>query len=504
RTVWEKTFDAIADWVCIIDQDHNIKHSNQGVKKLLNKSPEEFIGKKCYEVIHCTRTPVSDCPVIPSVQNRERESMEFQAEDGRWFQVTVDPLYLENSEKTLFVHILRDITDMKQREESLLFTRKSEAFRILSGGIAHDYNNLLTVIWGNISLLREEMKQSSKRKLFEAAERACEQARDLTHKFITLSRCTMLNKSFVEIHDILNPAIEQAGLSNKDKIKLTCSIPEDIYVVEADSELLIVAIKNILINAIEAMPSGGELSIKIESVSLPNTEQKYRSHIKISVSDTGQGINKSDLFRVFDPYFTTKSMGAQKGMGLGLAVAQSIVQKNGGNLQILSTHGKGTTAVIYLPLVNLAPYAGKRKSLPPVTEKPTVLFMEDDALLRETLEKMLEILSCEVLSSSHGKEAIDIFEEIVKNKRKIDLILLDQNIDGGIGGIDTLKALRKQGFKNRAILVTGSPNSPAISDFKKYGFDGCLLKPFGIRELEKIIKLYLPGVVLPDFSRLDS
>lgn len=492
RRTWEKTFDAIADWVCIIDQDHNIKCSNRSIKKIFNLSSETCVGKQCYEITHGTKEPISDCPVTKAMKSGKRESIEFQIENDRWLQITVDPFRHNCTDKEQFVHIVRDITDMKHKEESLVLNSKAEAFRILSGGIAHDYNNLLTVIWGNISLLKEEMKEASQKKFFEAAEKACEQARYLTHQFITLSKCTMLNRSFVEISDVLKPALEQAGLKKQNKIKVISRTPEDIYVIEADSNLLTIAIKNIVINAMEAMPYGGQLDIDMEALSLSNEKQECQSYLKLSFTDTGKGIKKSDLSNVFDPYFTTKSMRVQKGMGLGLAVSKSIVQKNGGDIQIFSTPGQGTTAFIYLPLINLDPDVSSRKKLPPLTEKPVILFMEDDRALREMLEIMLRSLDYEAISAGHGKELIDIFEQMVQNNRKIDLILLDQNIAGGIGGIDTLKELRKEGFNNRAIVVTGSPNSPAIADFKKYGFDGSLLKPFTKRELEKVIRLYLP------------
>ncbi|WP_457551826.1 response regulator [Desulfobacula sp.] len=200
---------------------------------------------------------------------------------------------------------------------------------------------------------------------------------------------------------------------------------------------------------------------------------------------------KQYISNVFDPYFTTEELSVHKGGGLGLAVSQSIIKKHGGEIKIKSATGQGTTIIVTLPIPDSKPIVPSGLNDFSPLKKPLILIMEDDPSLRKLCSRMLECLNCEVISTSHGKAAIEEFFNTIHKNILIDIILLDQNIKGGMGGIETLKKLREFGFKGKAIVVTGSPTSPAIINFEKYGFDANLLKPYSKDDLERVIGKFI-------------
>ncbi len=490
KNYWEETFHAITDWVCILDKDFRIIRSNKASAKYFGLQSGDIVGKHCYEIIHALTKPIPGCPMKRALKSKQREEFEFQADDGRWLHVLVDPISNLQNNDGFMVHVVRDITENKIKEQKILIARKAAAFSILAGGLAHDYNNLLTVIWGNISLFKDEINDPIQKELIEEAENACEMARSLTHQFITLSKAAGLIKSECDIREILGSAVK--GTVETKNISLSFDYPPLLPMAELDSDQMQIVFRNIIINAVEAMPEGGKLNIRIETPSATTDNLNDTNVLIISFEDTGTGIPESDLIKIFDPYFTTKPMGVQKGVGLGLAAAQAIVAKHGGNITARSTPGKGTTVTVSLPLAVLNMQTESDTTIYPETEKPVVLIMEDEFSLRILCERMLRKLNCEAMSAGNGSELIELYQNAVKNNVTIDLIILDQNIKGGAGGIETLRRMRKLGFDNVAIIITGSPNSPVITDFKKYGFDDLLLKPYTKTELGKTIRKFLP------------
>jgi two-component system, cell cycle sensor histidine kinase and response regulator CckA len=350
KNQWEETFDAISDWVCIIDNDHRIVCSNKASEIYFGLKPQDIVGKRCHEIVHGTNSPIVDCPLQKVVQNKQRQEFEYQTEDDRCWHVLVNPIESIQNNNKLTVHVVRDITDSKIKEQKVLMARKAEAFRILAGGLAHDFNNLLTVIWGNISLFKNEITGELGHEYIQKAENACELASSLTQKFLTLSmsKGAVINKSKCDIKKVLNTAV-QISLKTKD-ISISYDYPSVLPILELDLEQMLITFQYIIVNAIEAMPDGGNLKIKAKIIPSRHENQKDVNLIDISFEDTGTGIPESDLAKVFDPYFTTKAMGVQKGVGLGLAAAQAIVTRHGGNIYIDSLLGKGTTVTVSLPV----------------------------------------------------------------------------------------------------------------------------------------------------------
>jgi signal transduction histidine kinase len=250
-----------------------------------------------------------------------------------------------------FLVSCEDITDLKRLEDELLKAQKLESIGILAGGIAHDFNNILAVVMGNISLARTHIHHegTANDRLLEA-EKACLRAKDLTQQLLTFSRGGVPLKRTVELKGILQEVVN--GAINGSDIGCKFVVADYISPVVADEKEIRQVLGNILSNAREAMPNGGTLTISAGNVTaspkdeLPLLERDY---VRISIEDTGCGIPKSHLQRIFDPYYTTKSMGVQKGMGLGLAICYSIIKKHDGFIDVISNVDAGTKVSIYLP-----------------------------------------------------------------------------------------------------------------------------------------------------------
>ena len=248
---------------------------------------------------------------------------------------------------------IQDITERKQMETQLQQSQKMEAVGTLAGGIAHDYNNLLAVVMGNLSMAQEEAEPHSlMAELLHEIEQASLKARDLTHQFLTLSQGGHPRKERGSIGSLLK---EIQGQAQAHEASTAFSIQDDLRPVEFDSRQMHYAISNVLTNAVEAMPQGGTITIQAENKIIENKDKdsasplKEGKYVKISIKDEGSGIPEKHLNRIFDPYFSTKEQGVQKGMGLGLATAYAIVEKHGGHIMVNSTTGVGTTISIYLP-----------------------------------------------------------------------------------------------------------------------------------------------------------
>ena len=484
KSEWEETFDAVEDWITIIDKDRRIIRSNIFSKNFTGLLPKTIIGQRCYEVLGESKYPCVDCPLDRAIQSKQRNTTEFQLKDGRWIQVSIDP-HTSNNGHENFIHIVRDISDTKEKEQQLLLAQKDDAFRILFGGIAHDYNNLLSVIWGNICLIRDEITNEEQIDCFEAAEQACKEARSLTHKYILLSKGFMINKTLCSFKSILLSTIN--NFSHIKCLHISVDIPDTIPNVELDIDYFKIALNNIISNGLEAMPDGGEIEISARIKPLAGEETGNKRYLEIAIKDYGCGIAQARLAKIIDPYSTTKEMGATKGSGLGLAVCQSIIKKHGGSIQLDSILGEGTTVTLTIPVPIVESHVESLMKEISSAKGKVILLMEDDRPLNEMCTKMLQRMQYQVIATNCEKECIDAFKLARTNNIEIALVLLDQNINGNHGGSETIKELHQLGYENKAIVVTGSPHSPVMLDYLNYGFDEVLLKPYTIKELETAV-----------------
>ena len=379
--------------------------------------------------------------------------------------------------------------DRKKIDAELLNAKKLEATGVLAGGIAHDFNNLLFVIMGNINMaqLKIEEDHEAQKHLIEA-EKACLRAKDLTQKFITFSSGGGPVKRLVSMSDLVSSVVSLvlSGSITSSEI----DTPSDLWLVEVDENQIRQVFTGIVENARESMPRGGIVSIRAENVEIdaesgaegivPNAGR----YVKVVISDEGIGISEENMPKVFDPYFSTKYRGNQKGMGFGLAIAHSVIKKHNGSIEVESIPGKGTTVSILIPAS-----AAKGDVLPGTPSlvlipRKRILVMEDEGMLGELIQTMIEHLGYEVDTAQDGERAIELYSEAVEAGRDYDAVILDLTVKVGMNGVETIRKLQYLNPNVRAIISSGHPNDPIMSDYAEYGFCDALTKPYDLERLQ--------------------
>ena len=392
-----------------------------------------------------------------------------------------------------------DISKQKLMQEELLKAKKLESVGVLAGGIAHDFNNLMSAVVGYISLARMEMKPGSKgfKNLIEA-EKASIQTKGLTARLITFSEGGEPVKETVPIGDLVKDSV---GSSLKgSNIICRFSIPADISPAEVDEDQMKQAIYNIVTNAQEAMAGQGRINVSCENVNIGEKDTlilKDGKYVKISIEDQGPGIPDKDIAKIFDPYFSTKDMGTQKGMGLGLAVSDSIVKQHDGLITVESKLGTGTTFSIYLPasekeIVGATPV---KKPIPEIsaTQGEKILVMDDEEVVRDVSYALLTHLGYEAAVAVDGVEAIELYKKAMESEKPFDMVILDLTNKIGMGGAETMVNLLEIDPDVKAIVASGYSNDPIISNFRKHGFRGALPKPFNLDKLKTALQDAIAG-----------
>jgi CheY-like chemotaxis protein len=263
-------------------------------------------------------------------------------------------------------------------------------------------------------------------------------------------------------------------------------IADDLWNVEVDVGQIGQVINNLVINAVQAMPDGGTVTVTAENVHLEGEKLLPLfpgGYIRLSVADAGAGIHPDYLSRIFDPYFTTK----QKGSGLGLAICYSIVTKHGGHISVDSSLGKGTAFHVYLPAVKEETVHDLNELDDPSCDKGKILFMDDEEILRRAVTRMLLAWGCEVECARDGSEAIEMYRDAVESGAPYDIVIMDLTVSGGMGGREAIQKLLEVDPGAVAIVSSGYSNDPIMANFAEYGFKGVITKPYTAVELRRVI-----------------
>ncbi len=434
---WAVSFDAMAYGVSIHSVDWTILNANRAICRLLGKTLEEVIGKKCFQVFHGKDSPIAGCPLENPGQSRQQEYIEiFEPALDKWLAISTSPVLDEDGAVATIVHTIHDITPKKKAEEERLLledqlrhAQKMEAIGTLAGGIAHDFNNILSVIMGYGSIvldglgmdspLREQMNE-----VFAAAERAAH----LTNRLLLFSRKQVAEVKPVKVNEIIVGIQKMLLRIIGEDIGLTMNVSDKCLTVMADSAQIEQVLMNLVTNARDAMPKGGSLTIGAGIEEIDDTfisaygYGQSGMYARITVSDTGCGMDAEIQKKIFEPFFTSKEIG--KGTGLGLAISYGIVKQHGGYLNVFSQAGKGATFRLYLPLIDeSALNAGMAEApVPIIGGSETVLVAEDDAGVRELTRIILESFGYRVLLALDGEDAIAQF---AGNREGIQLAILD-------------------------------------------------------------------------------
>lgn len=487
---WEATFDAMSDWITLIDLERHVMRSNREGEFLLGIPPRVMIGRTCCELLHGDEKTVSTCPLQRMLETRKRESLELHVPQlDRWMLITVDPVTDERGEIIGAVHIVRDRTEGKRLEEELIKAQKLESIGMLAGGIAHDFNNILTAIMGNISLaeMRVDTGDGVKRHLMEA-EKATLRAKDLTRQFLTFSKGGGPIKRVDSLSRVIREATNLALTGSN--VKGVFDLADDLRLVEFDEDQIKQAVSNIISNAREAMPEGGIVSVDAENIRIGEKDNHppiSGDYVLISVRDKGVGIPEKHLSQIFDPYFSTNERGTRKGMGLGLTTTFSIIQKHGGYIRVDSENGKGTLVRIYLPATETESHSFIEQNGPIPQGQERILLMDDEEIVRDVAGEMLTHLGYEVVFAEDGNQAVDIYKNALEEGRSFDAVILDLTIPGGLGGEGAVKELLRLDPEVKAIASSGYSNDPVMTDFLEFGFREIIAKPYLMDKLAKTL-----------------
>ena len=419
------------------------------------------------------------------------------APDGKqtWHCISKVPLRAADDSIIGVLGTYYDISRRKWAEEELLKAQRFESLGFLAGGIAHAFNNILMVIMGNVYLAKALLSPADKAyERLARTEESALKAKDLTRQFLAFAKEGVPKKSPVSVANLIISYCRYALNDTKSMCK--CIIPKDLWTMEADEGQLGQVMANILINADQAMPDGGTISVRSENAvvseddALPLNNGNY---IKIAFQDQGRGIPQEYLGKVFDPYFTTK----ETGRGLGLAAAYSIIKKHGGHIAVESAPESGTTFTLFLP-ASLTPLAAhKVEEAESRSGQGKILIMDDDDLLLNVIGTMLERIGYTVESALDGTQAVEKYAEAQQSGEPFDAVIMDLIIPDGMGGREATEKMLAIDPRAKVIVSSGHTNSSVMSEYTSYGFSGVIAKPYRASELSEILQQVLNGGTPP-------
>jgi PAS domain S-box-containing protein len=486
-----RLFDLSLDMISIAGSDGYYKQLNPAWSKVTGWPIQTLLSKPWIEFVHpADRQATIDAKVVLDA-GKELAAFEnrFQCADGTFKTLSWSACPVP--EDGLYYSLARDITEYKRNQEELAKGQRLESLGILAAGIAHDFNNLLVGLFGYIDVAMDEAPEGSgiKRKLFKAMT-AFERAKALTQQLLTFSKGGAPIKTVVTLPSIVQSAARLAVSGSSVTFHLDGD-PE-LHLCEADEGQIGQVISNIVINARQAMPSGGLIKIRLGNKVVRANEISALvagDYVVVAVSDTGIGIPPENLDKIFDPFFTTK----QDGSGLGLATSYSIVQKHGGTIIAESKLGEGTVISVFLPAAPGARRSAESKSQQKRPERGhgRILVMDDEAIVRDMSKDMLEELGYSVETVANGAIAIERYVKTLGKSDQFDLVILDLTVPGGIGGVATLAELKKIDAGVQAIVSSGYSDSPILANPGAHGFSGVATKPYRISELSAVIQTIL-------------
>jgi PAS domain S-box-containing protein len=491
----QQILDTIPSPIFYKGTDCRYQGVNQAFLQFFGKAIEQVLGKTVHEVFSQEMADTyfqADQDLFQHPGTQVYEVYTYDGQGQRREMVVHEATFVDKGGALAgLAGIMIDITDRKKAERERLHFSKLESLATLAGGIAHDFNNILTAIIGNISLamLDHQMEGESRERLTEA-ERACLQARNLSRQLLTFSKGGAPIKELVSVKKLVTESASFACRGSQ--VNYESSLPDNLWTVEADPGQIGQVFQNLVINAIQAMPTGGLIKIRGENLEvaagseLPLETGRY---VKISIQDEGIGISAELLPRIFEPYFTTK----QKGSGLGLATSYSIIKNHNGHISVESELGIGTMFKVYLPASDqkVIQQPEEERELLPGNGK--ILVMDDEAMVREVLGNMLLSLGYEVKYAEDGAKAIELFSQSKKSGDPFAAVILDLTVTGGKGGKETIENLLIIDPQIKAIVSSGYSDDPIMADFQTYGFAAVIAKPYKISELSKVLNETLTG-----------
>lgn len=488
------TLRSIGEGVVATDTSQNVVLINRVAEHMLHCHEKDVLGEpissflklqhlKSGEMVENPVTKVLKATEKPEFKNQQALLVGVPIE--RRISYSCSPIYSGEGHIIGSVLVFRDVTEETRTAEELLRASKLESLGILAGGIAHDFNNILTVIIGNISIAKmQSPKGNVAYHRLEEAEKAGMRARDLTLQLLTFAKGGAPIKQTASVAELIRETVE--FVLHGAKVQCEFDLAQDLLPVEVDEGQISQVMDNLIINAVQAMPSGGHIKVSASNITLDANSGVHLNpgrYIQISVQDSGTGIPTEILPKIFDPYFTTKPSGT----GLGLATSYSIIRNHNGLMTVQSAKGEGTTFKIYLPASDKSIRTANIETDIISSHHGRVLVMDDDFRIRDLLKSMVEALGYEVETTSNGQEAINTYEQALNSGKRFDALIMDLTIPGGMGGKEAVDRIKQIDNNARAIVSSGYSNDPIMANHQANGFVGVLSKPYKIQDLARVL-----------------
>jgi PAS domain S-box-containing protein len=489
-----RVFETSHDLILVTDTAGNFIQVSPSAKAILGYDPSEMIGHSAVDFIHPDDLDSTRSEMRAARRGQQKRNFEtrYVHKDGQAVTLNWSGTWSEPARRHFFIG--RDLTEKRAAEAQLRHIQKMDAIGQLTGGVAHDFNNILTVITGTIGILEEAVaKQPELVAITRLIDEAAERGANLTKHLLAFARKQPLQPLEVDVNALVLEAAKLLHPTLGENVEITPLLAEDAWTALVDPNQLTTAVLNLALNARDAMPNGGKLALETGNIYLDesyaglHSEVAPGSYVMVAVSDTGSGIPADLIERVFDPFFTTKEVG--KGTGLGLSMVFGFVKQSGGHIKIYSEEGHGTSVKMYLPratgLNQTAAEAAISSSIEGGTE--TVLVVEDDSLVRRYVMTQIESLGYTTLEAVNASEAL----QIIDTTPSIDLLFTDVIMPGVMNGrqlVDealkrrpALKTLYTSGYTENAIVHHGRLDSGVL----------LLAKPYRKSELARMLRLAL-------------
>lgn len=483
----------IPDILLLNDVNGRIIDANQFACKALGYTREELLKlsiedleEKIAEHHEKLKKTIRGVPVtFEGIQRRK---------DGTRFPVEIRLWIFESGEGELMVSLVRDISEQKQQDEErkkqdaqLIYSQKIQSIGTLAGGIAHNFNNILMGIQGNVSLMMFDKKpEDPDYKRLNNIQQLIDNGARLTNQLIGYAREGAYYIKTGDMNQIVRETLD-VYFDNRNDISIHLDLSENLSEIRIDKGQIEQVLLDIYSNAADAMPEGGELFIKTKNVTHRNIQgEKYEpapgEYVMLSIKDTGTGMGREVMAQIFEPFFTTKDFA--KRTGLGMAAVYGIIKGHGGYIEVESEKGLGSTFKIYLPVKYDILHEDKKPSEKLIMGKETILLVDDDKMVLETGEEILDRLGYMVIPASSGIEAIRLFE---KYKDRVDVVLLDM-VMPEISGGEVYDRIKEINPDIKVLLVSGYSQDGEADEILKRGCNGFIQKPFKTAELSKKIR----------------
>jgi PAS domain S-box-containing protein len=490
----QRIFDTSQDLILVTDRFGNFLQVSPSSMSILGYRPEEMTGHSAVEFIHPLDLENTREEMRTARRGQQLRSFEarYRHKDGRTVILNWKGTWSEPVRRHYFIG--RDVTERRAAEAQLRQAQKMDAIGQLTGGVAHDFNNVLTVITGTIEVLADAVADRPELvSLTQLIDDAADRGAHLTRHLLAFARKQPLQPREIDVNGLIVETAKLLHPTLSEQIEISTKLAEDTWPAMVDPNQLATAILNLALNARDAMPGGGKLTLDTRNVHLDegyasmHSEVAVGNYVMVGVSDTGFGIPADNLDKVFDPFFTTKEVG--KGTGLGLSMVFGFVKQSGGHIKIYSEEGHGTSVKMYLPRsTGLAETEVEAKVASAVQSgDETVLIVEDDAMVRKNVIRQIESLGYTTLEAANAAEAL----EIIDKHAVIHLLFTDVIMPGSMNGrqlVDealrrrpSLKALFTSGYTENAILHHGRLDVGVL----------LLAKPYRKAELARMIRVAL-------------